>query len=322
MRQRERGVEPAKARTRTLLLAVAVVALVATVTGVAVYRDRIAPYRAPVVVVDDVAVPMRYFLTRVRLSGLEPMTMLDTIMKEQIITQVAPEPPYNLRVTDAEIDQFLGEVATGMGDALANNEYREWYRQQLNQSGLSEAEFRDIARVTLLTRRLSEYLARRVPTVAEQVHLHVISVDDLEAARRAKERLDAGEGFPALARELSTDEESRKNGGDLGWLPRLALPADFARIVFDELETAKASEPLGLGEATFSVVMVSERTAAREIDPATRQKIEVQALDSWMSEESARHAVEFRGFKGGYDAETDAWVRWQVQRGATTGGRQ
>ncbi len=125
--------------------------------------------------------------------------MLQTLTSEAIIKQAAPKPPYNIAIHEQDIDQFLKGLARGKSDTITESDFKEWYRQQLNESRLSDPEFRDMASTNLLTLRLTEYLAERV-------------------------------------------------------------------------------------------------------------------LDEWLKEEQQYHKVEFHGFNNGYDTETDAWAKWQLQR--------
>jgi hypothetical protein len=166
----------------------------------------------------------------------------------------------------------------------------------------------------LLMKRMSEYLADRVPTVAEQVHLKMIQLKDMEDAKRVKERLDRGEDFAALAREYSLDDSPEAAGGEYGWFPRAALPMHLAIVVFDELKVGEVGEPFYLDDQHLVVVMVAERVAAREIDDDTLKILKDRALGNWFEAESPHHKIEFHGFSNGYDSETDAWVRWQLHR--------
>ena len=314
MKPKKRQNAESKARIRTVILAASVVAVIGAIIGVAIYQDRTVPFRTTVLVVGDTSITMRYFLKRVYLSGKEPLAMLQTLTSETIIKQAAPNPPYNIAIHEQDIDQFLKGLARGKSDTITESDFKEWYRQQLNESRLSGPEFRDLASTNLLTLRLREYLAERVPTVAEQVHLHMIPVKRLDDAKKVKERLAAGEDFGSLAREVSSEEELKQNGGDMGWFPRGALNPSLTRAAFDELGVGEVSEPLYLNEQTFAIVMVSERVAAREIDEAPLQRVKAKALDEWLKKEQQYRKVEFHGFNNGYDTETDAWAKWQLQR--------
>lgn len=306
--------DPIPAGRRAALLAAAAVLVVGAAAGAAIYRERVMPFRTTVLVVDESSVSMRYLLRRLAISGSEPLAMLETIMREKLIATAAPRPPYNIRVGEGELDAFLREIARGDGAAISESELKEWHRQQLNDSRLTEAEFRDLATTNLLARRLTAYLAERVPTVAEQVHLHVIAVADAAAATAVAERLERGEEFGQVARAMSADQASREAGGDIGWRPRAALAPVLASAAFDELRIGEPSGPVSLDGQSILFVMVSERAPARVVDEQSLQTIRATVLDDWLTAEQPRHRVEIHGFRNGYDAETDAWVRWQLER--------
>ena len=299
---------------RSVALAVAAVVIVCAAVGVAVYLDRGAPLRTTVLVVDGSSVRMGAFLKRVRVSGGEPLSALQRLVGEEIIKLVAPHPPYNISVSARDIDQFLREIARGEGESITESEFKEWYRQQLNESRFSSSEFRDLARTNLLSQRLHLYLAERMPTVAEQVHLLMITLDSQAEAEKAKKRLDSGGDFRALAAELSSDDQLRQKKGDLGWVPRGVLAEALAAAAFDELAVGQVSAPLFLDEKRVVLLMVAEKASARELDEDARLRLRAAALDAWLRQEYERHKIEYRGFGGGYDSKTDAWVKWQLER--------
>lgn len=310
----------ASGRTRNLVIAALVVLAVGVTAGIAIYRDQVRPFRVTVLMVDDARIEMGYLLKRALMSGQAPLAVLQTLTFEEIIKRVAPTPPYNIRITDQDIDRALRETARGEGAAITEGELAEWLRQRLNESRLSEAEFRDLTRTSLLRLRLSAYLGERVPTVGEQVRLHAIARGTVDEAAAVKARLDAGEDFFQLARQLNQDRTLRANAGDLGWHLRGALAPNLARIAFDDLEIGEPSDPLGLGERHFAILMATERAAAREIEADALAVIKARALEDWLAVEFERHRVEYHGFENGYDSMTDAWVKKQLEQMRGTAG--
>jgi parvulin-like peptidyl-prolyl isomerase len=264
--------------------------------------------------VNDTSIKMYYFLKRVSLARTNPRAMLQTLVNEEIIKQTAPHPPYSITISDNEVDRALEEAARSQGTAADERVFNDWYRQQLEQTGFSEAEYTDLVRTNLLTKRLIQYLTERVPTVAEQVHLYMIGQDSMEAAREVKRRLDEGEGFYTLARELNVDEELKARDGDLGWYPRSGLAENLARTAFDELEIGQTSEPLVFSEQLVVIILVAERAAARPIEENTLQSLKSRVLEDWLQQEYRHHRVLVHGLNNGFDAETEAWVQWQLQK--------
>ena len=127
-----------KVRMRTIVIAISVVVLIGLITSLAVYQKCIAPFHAPggrrgwdrdfhgIFSEADSDWP-----------GLEPMVMLQALMQEQIINEVAPHPPYNIAIQDQEIEQFLRDQARGKSEEIAEKEYQELFRQQLDEIRLS-----------------------------------------------------------------------------------------------------------------------------------------------------------------------------------------
>jgi hypothetical protein len=59
---------------------------------------------------------------------------------------------------------------------------------------------------------------------------------------------------------------------------------------------------------------VAERAAARQIEEDTLQNLESRVLEDWLQQEYRHHRVVVHGLKNGFDGETEAWVRWQLQK--------
>lgn len=305
-------------RTRILLIAAVVVVVVGAIAGIGIYNERVAPFRTVVVRVDDeLKVRMGYFVKRAVASGVPSLQLLNTIAQEEVMLKAAGQSPYGIEVTDDDIDAYIRSLPQGDGEPLTDVEFDEWWRQQLNETGFSDAELRDIMNRNLTANLLREYLGDRVETVAEQVLLKLILSPNSESAQAVATRLDAGESFDVMALEFNPEE--LKNAGSVwGWFPREGLPRGFDRMAFDQLAVGEHSPPMPLPRAgqapTYAIILVADRVAAREIDDAALIGVRERALDTWLADEMARHNVSFHGFNNGYDSETDAWVSWQIQR--------
>jgi PPIC-type PPIASE domain len=300
-------------RRRAFIAGAAIAILIFALVGGAIWQQRFAPFRTTVLIVDDSSIAMGYFLKRILMLRQEPLSVLRTLAFEEIVKQVAPTAPYHIQVSDAEVERHLRDMAGGSKGLISDAEFAEWYRQQLNESRLSDAEFRDLAHTRLLSLRLQAYLEERIPTVAEQVHLHAIVQETVEHARSVKAKLDAGEAFSPLARALSTDATLRASGGDLGWYPRTALAPELAALAFDQLQIGEYSDLVQFGDQRVAIFMVSERAAAREVDADALAAMREDVLENWFNAEFGRHKVQYHGFDNGYDSETDTWIRRQLK---------
>lgn len=315
-------------RRTALIISLAVILVVATIIFAIVYPTSIAPFRHVVVTVDDAEYRMDYFLKLCRLTGDDPMGVLDTVVHQHILLNEAEG--FGLKVTQEELDDQLFSVAAGSSGNITQAEFREWYRQIINMSGLTEKEYLDIVRVTVLTDKYNTYLANNVPTTGEQVHLYAIFLDTEEEAIEVIERWEAGESFSDLAVELSKDQSTAELGGEMGWFPRGSLDALWEQDAFN-LEVGTLSDPLPMyadeqdvssGDAIliqgFYVIYVPERQI-REISEESLEIIKANALMDWLWDRMSAYDVKYHGFNGGgYDSVTDAWVRWQLQKDSVT----
>ncbi len=312
-----------KGRKRGLIIASLIIAVIAVVVGVGYYLIYVAPFQQTIIVMDDASINMRYFLKRIQLAGEDPMAMLETITNELIIKQVAPQPPYNIKVTAEDIDEALRGIARGESGTISDSEFREWYRQQLNESGLSDAEYRDLMYTTLSKVRLHMYLAERVPTVAEQVYLHAVVLDtnDME---EIQERYQEGEDLSEVTKEIWLEKEAQDKVEDSGWLPYGVLDDTFRYAVLN-LDVGEVSRPISTDpeqaasatdpeQVTYALLMVSEKADAREVSEDALAILQGKALEDWLFNEVQLHKVEFHGFNNGYDSETHAWINWQLQK--------
>ena len=301
-----------------IAIAVLVVIVVGAVTGIIIYADRIAPFRATVLEVDDSRISMRYFLKRASKAFDDPMTVLQALAAEEIIKQVAPNMPYGINVADTDIDRALREIASSRldleeGESLGEGEFETWYSEELKNSKLSDAEYREKVMGDLLGVGLSQYLAERVPTVAAQVHLQVITLGSIDDARAVKQRLDNGESFLEVAEELKANGQLLIQDIDQGWRPRSGLPVSIANVAFDSLEVGQYSEPLLVNQQYYAIFRVVERAAARQVEEEVLEVLKSNVFDRWLQQELPYHTIVIHGLSNGYDQETDAWIRWQIQ---------
>ena len=92
------------------------------------------------------------------------------------------------------------------------------------------------------------------------MHAAHILLPTREEAGAARTRVtEGGEDFATVARELSTDEATAANGGELGWFTREEMVAPFAEAAF-ALEPGAISEPV---ETEFGWHVIQVRSGIR-----------------------------------------------------------
>ena len=100
-----------------------------------------------------------------------------------------------------------------------------------------------------------EVTRRAREEVPARAHIRQLLVDSLEEAQEARRRLDAGEDFVTLSREVSRAPNAA-DGGELGFVEQGGLPPEIDTVVFD-LAAGEISDPVQ-GPSGYHVFQVLE----------------------------------------------------------------
>lgn len=95
----------------------------------------------------------------------------------------------------------------------------------------------------------------------EQVSASHILVESEELAKEIREKLVAGEDIAELAKEYSTDEGTKNNGGNLGFFGRGEMVESFDKAAFT-LNIGEISEPIKSNYG-YHVIIVNEKKEAK-----------------------------------------------------------
>lgn len=104
--------------------------------------------------------------------------------------------------------------------------------ENLAELGFGADYYRKFFETQILTEKLKEIITADVQPTELQVRARHILVADEATALDIIARLQAGEDFAELARELSTDTGSAVQGGDLGWFGKNAMVPEFEAAAF------------------------------------------------------------------------------------------
>jgi len=170
-------------------------------------------------------------------------------------------------------------------------QYSEWMAALAEETGITEAQYRQYIRATLLRNKLREALGEEVPTSAEQAHARHLLVETEEEAQQLIERLEAGEAFTDLMAELTTDDNDATQGSDLGFVPRGEFVEPVEEVIFS-LPVGQISEPVQ-SQFGWHVIEVLEREE-RELSPEFLSRRQAEAYDEWLM--SARQEASIEEF--------------------------
>ncbi len=164
---------------------------------------------------------------------------LDDLIEEKLMLLRAEQ--LGIKVTDEELKTRVDEIRKDYsGESFAQIfggekvDYTIWSEELRKRLVLEKLIVREVnARISITDDEAQAYYqANRTRYYAEEtVHVAQIVLQQKEKADAAYKRLQGGEDFGALAREVSTGPESAK-GGDLGVFTRGIMPEAFDRIVF------------------------------------------------------------------------------------------
>ena len=345
-----------KRRTNAIVIASAILAFIIGVGVFGYWFIYQKPLQATIIEVNGKKIQVQYILDRCLLgmqtaadpSTVSPLSVIQSVIQEQLIEQVAVQAPYNIKVTEADIDQELRNEANGTTSAtttpttttplvpgttttttksgMTDAEFHEWYLQRLNEAQLPEAQFRDLVRVSIISQRLNQYLVNQMPTSSEQVHLWDIVLPDTTTALDVKSRIEAGEDFSTIAKELSQDSDTQAKGGDMGWIPLKALDSTLETVA-SKLEIGEISYPVQTSAAQQAaqssqqdqscyLLMVTEKDPARTIEAQYIPYLQGRLLQDWLNDQMTKQKVKLlgRGQKGGYDSSTEAWLKYEIEK--------
>lgn len=207
--------------------------------------------------------------------------LLDQMIEQEIMNQAAARE--GLVVTKDEVDKAF---ATTVADAGGQDKLDEW----LKTSGFTLDEFRQTILEQLTDEKLFNKVVATVPTTAEQVHARHIMVNTEEDAKAVLARLKAGEDFVKIAQEVSLDDGSKEEGGDLGFFPKGYMIPEFEAAAFS-LQPGTFSDPVK-SQYGYHIIMVVERDPNHPLDEQMLHMNQQEAFAAWLDGEKAAAKIE------------------------------
>jgi parvulin-like peptidyl-prolyl isomerase len=264
---------------------------------------------------DDLATPERFSLT-----------VLDEMTGERLVRQLAVS--YDVTASneelEREIEQQFGydrdapppptpDPAAAVTETLPSagttlEDYQQRYREVIDafssRNSLTETEFRELIRTSLLRTRLSEAAPLEFETTEEQVRARHILVriatagedeeeidptvaeaNALGEIQEARQRIVDGEDFALVAAEVSEDASNAEEGGDLGWFGRDRMVAEFAEVAFS-LPPGELSQPVKTAFG-YHLILVEEYDPARPLDESVLSQRRNDAFNTWFTGQRA-----------------------------------
>ena len=300
--ERERGAIGGQLLSHTpqFYATAAVIALVIaalTIVGFGVGKKWLEDHNRPgstAVQVDETKYTVSYYTERLRKFiqqiggassqiGQNPQLALgavsDELIEEAIVLRFAGEKGQT--ATDDEVKTQLGTLLSIKPDAP---DFDTRFQDELQRTGISESQYRDMAKAAALKKKLQDQFTAEVPAVAESIHYRQIAVADKATADALKTQIEGGADFAQLAAEKSTAPGAKDNGGDAGWAPRGSLDQTLEDKLF-------ALQPGQLttfaSQSNFYVYQVVEKQADRPLEDSQKSGISSHAYQKWVDAKRA-----------------------------------
>ncbi len=277
------------------------------------YNSFVAPPREWAVRVNDTTFTMGDLVKRIRvLQGLNrysgrnldlgtvPFQELFGMLEDELIRQEAPS--YGITVDEADVEErlrfrFYPKAVEGQKTSpdQLEQEFTESYRDFLTTTRLSDKDYRRSVKAGVYRSRLREELAKQIPSVSEQVEVQWIALpqDPSIDPTAVRDRLENGEDFSQVAREVSIDRRFADENGYVGWVPRNAFPGlDKTLFGSDEEEPIpnnQLSEIVSAQNALY-ILKVVGGSEEREISDIMREQVKNSSLRIWLDEQHIKGA--------------------------------
>lgn len=247
--------------------------------------------------------------------------VLERMIMDEIQLQMASQA--NLSVDDTELNRQLRSIAE------SNNMSLDAFADAVEADGMSLAEVRDDIRREMLMRQVQQRQVSQRVSVSERdverflnqqpsqqgqsfieetrarhllVELTPTRNENQARARaeQARQRLQQGADFAAVAREFSDDRGSAMNGGELGWVrPGQTVPA-FEEAM-NSLGPEQLSQPVR-SQFGYHVIEVLERRRQDVTEESRREQVRQaifqrranEELQTWQREAREQAFVDIR----------------------------
>ncbi|MDF2502962.1 peptidylprolyl isomerase [Clostridium sp.] len=159
----------------------------------------------------------------------QKQSMLDEMVTETLLLQKAKS--MKLVPSDSELNT---EVTKQYNSTKSQYKTDAEWKTALSQNGFTDASLKEQIKNGVIINKVVDNVTKNVKVTDKQiqdyynanqsqfttqpnkVHLAHILVKTQADAQKAKDRIDKGEDFAKVAKEVSTDTGSKDNGGDLG----------------------------------------------------------------------------------------------------------
>lgn len=186
-------------------------------------------------------------------------TQLDTVEKDTYALKLARE--NKLTVTNEEVDSFINKDLSSKSVSL------EAYEKTVLSSfyDWTLADYREVVRTELLKRKVS----------------FKIDADAEKKVRAVEKRLQTGENFAKVAKQVSDDTTTKESGGDVGELPLDNQDSHGLIAAARAMKVGQTSRPIQGTDGYYIIKLIARSDTAVHY---SQIKIDLQAFDRMFDE--------------------------------------
>ncbi|MEC1525279.1 peptidylprolyl isomerase [Neobacillus niacini] len=229
---------------------------------------------------------------------------VEQLITDKIVTAEAKKE--KITITDKELNSEVEKLKESYGGD-------EVFDQMLTSNNTSLTALKEdlksyltlrkllVPRIEITDEELKTYFDENKDSlgVAEQVKASHILVEDEATAKEIKQKLTDGADFAKLAKEYSTDEGTKENGGELGFFPKGTMVTEFEDVAF-AMQVNEISEPVKT-DYGYHIIKVEEKKEAKEAnfddskaeikETLIDQKVETE-YSTWLEEKKKDYDIE------------------------------
>jgi parvulin-like peptidyl-prolyl isomerase len=234
------------------------------------------------------------------ITGTEGITgtgaLTATVEAEPTATLAATETPQATATPSGPITPTATLAPTATPTPYTEEGYQELRSQSIDDLrtayDISEADIRYVIESSLYREKIMDAVLEEMglTSMQEQVWLRRIVLPSEEAAQKLITDLEAGADFRAMALIQSTDEFTKQNGGDMGWVSRgSTLPEEVETVAF-ELEIGEISDPIQT-ETDWQVIQVLGHEE-RSLNTTEFEQLREERFQEWLDQTRENAEVE------------------------------
>lgn len=221
--------------------------------------------------------------------------LVELFIQENLLLNIARD--HQIAMADKDVDAQIAQIRTNIASGGGDLKLDDVIQVRLGFSGETSPEFRQFVSSLVAQQKLAETLvttdtvkqkvteqvmadAKKEVETADVAHILVETEDD---AKKVLARLDKGEKFADLAKELSKDPGSADKGGEYKGIKRGEFVPEFDKAMFDELkpgETTKTPVKTQFGYHIIHLIdkhkgpMYTDEQAKQMIDQQVSQQLQ------------------------------------------------